>query len=241
MLRLGEGMPPLVAVDAFAAFGSSQRDAPKPLRDTPAGRDTGAMRLDDVPVPATPAAQAALEVLSEYSPPALVNHCVRSYLLAASLAVLEQCDVDWELLYVASLLHDLGLEPDFDSHARPFEEAGGNVAWVFAAGAGWPRTRRARAAEIIVAHMRGADPAVDREGYLLDVATGLDISGRDVARWPREFLTELLAAHPRLDLGERFTACFAEQAARKPDSAAAAAVSSGIADRIATNPLESLL
>ena len=88
--------------------------------------------------------------------------------------------------------------------------------------------------------MRGADPAVDIEGHLLDVATGLDIAGRDMQRWPREFLVEMVAAYPRLDLGERFTACFAEQAARKPGSSAAAAVRGGVAERISTNPLEGL-
>ena len=198
------------------------------------------MRLADVPVPETAAATAAREVLVQYSAPALVNHCVRSYLLAASLAAIDQLEVDIELLYVASLLHDIALEPAFDSHRLPFEDAGGHVAWVFAAGAGWPAERRDHAAQAIVAHMRGTDPAVDPEGHLLDLATGLDIGGRDADRWPAELLAELVAAHPRLDLAERFTACFRDQAARKPASSAAAAVRNGIAERLAANPLDAL-
>lgn len=198
------------------------------------------MLLSDVPIPASPVAAAAAEVVAEFSPAALVNHCVRSYLLAGSLAELEQVSIDHELLYVAALLHDLALEPAFDNHELPFENAGGHVGWVFAAGAGWPRERRGRVAEIIVAHMRGADPAVDAEGYLLDIATGLDISGRNMHKWPPGFLREMLAAFPRLDLGARFSACFADQAARKPESRAAAAVRAGIAERIASNPLDSL-
>jgi hypothetical protein len=202
--------------------------------------DTCGMRLADVPVPETTAAAAAREVLTQYSAPALVNHCVRSYMLAASLAVIEQLDVDVELLYVASLLHDIGLEPAFDSHTLPFEDAGGHVAWVFAAGAGWPTERREHAAQVIIAHMRGTDPAVNPEGHLLDVATGLDIGGRNADRWPTELLAEMVRAHPRLDLAGRFAACFRDQAERKPDSTAAAAVRGGIADRLATNPLEEL-
>ena len=198
------------------------------------------MRLADVPVPETAAAATAREVLTQYSAPALVNHCVRSYLLAASLAVTEQLDVDVELLYVASLLHDIALEPAFDSHTLPFEDAGGHVAWVFAAGAGWPAERRDHAAQVIIAHMRGTDPAANPEGHLLDLATGLDIGGRNADRWPAELLAELVRAHPRLDLAERFTACFRDQAERKPDSSAAAAVRGGIAERLANNPLEQL-
>jgi hypothetical protein len=198
------------------------------------------MRIADVPIPETAAAAAAREVLTRYSAPALVNHCARSYLLAASLAVVEQREVDVELLYVASLLHDIALEPAFDSHTVPFEDAGGHIAWVFAAAAGWPVERRDHAAQVIIAHMRGTDPAVDPEGHLLDLATGLDISGRNADRWPADLLAELVAAHPRLDLADRFIACFRDQAERKPTSSAADAVRNGIADRLATNPLERL-
>jgi HD domain len=198
------------------------------------------VRLTEIPIPSSPAARAAAEVLAQYSAPALVNHCVRSYLFAAALGSIEGLEFDHELLYVASLLHDIGLEPAFDSHTMPFEDAGGHVAWVFAAAAGWPADRRTRAAEIIVAHMRGADPSVDSEGHLLEDATGLDISGRDLDRWPRELVVEILAAYPRLDLAARFIACFRDQADRKPDSSAAGAVRSGIADRLAVNPLETL-
>jgi hypothetical protein len=198
------------------------------------------MRLADIPIPTSSAATAAAEVLAEYSPPALVNHCVRSYLFAASLAPVEGLDVDHELLYVSSMLHDIALEPAFDSHTLPFEDAGGHVAWVFAAGAGWPVERRRRAAGIIVAHMRGTDPAVDPEGHLLDLATGLDISGRNADRWPADLVAEIVAAHPRLDLVERFLACFRDQAARKPASTAGQAVAGGMAERVAANPLNRL-
>jgi len=198
------------------------------------------VQLADVPVPVTPAARAAYNVLSRFSAPALVNHCVRSYLFAASRAAVDGLSIDHEVLYVASLLHDLGLEDVFDSHVIPFEEAGGSVAWVFAAGAGWPLDRRDHAAAVIVAHMRGADPAVDPEGHVLDLATGLDISGRGEEHWPLELRREIVVRYPRLDLAARFTACIVDQAERKPQSRAAVAVEEGIAARLADNPLDRL-
>lgn len=198
------------------------------------------MRLSDLRIPTTDTSDRARTVLVRYSSPALVNHCVRSYLWAAALAELENVPVDHELLWVAALLHDLGLERPFDSHHLPFEQAGGHVAAVFAAGAGWDRSRQDRLREVIVAHMVGTDPAVDPEGHLLDLATGLDISGRHPERWPTSLLREVVAAHPRLDLAGRFTVCFRDQAERKPDSAAAKAVAAGVAERLASNPLESI-
>jgi len=66
------------------------------------------------------------------------------------------------------VLHDIGLVDDFDSHTVPFEEAGGSVAWVFAAGAGWPAERRARVSEIVVRHMwDDVDVTLDPESHLL--------------------------------------------------------------------------
>jgi hypothetical protein len=189
--------------------------------------------------PNTPTAKAALDVVATYSSPALVNHCRRSYVWAALHAENRSIDFDAELLYVAAMLHDIGLEPEFDSHTMPFEDTGGNVAWVFGAGAGWPRQRRQRAAEIIVRHMWDTvDPAADPEGYLLEIATGLDISGRHPAWWPPHVRAEVVRELPRLGLREEFLLCFQEQARRKPASSAARAMASGIADRLAANVLD---
>ena len=135
------------------------------------------------PAPVSAAATAALAVATEYCSPALLNHSVRSYLWAAEYARRQGIEVDHELLYVAAVLHDLGLAAPFDSHRVEFEHAGGHVAWVFAAGAGWPAARRRRVAEVIVAHMADAvDPDVDPEGHVLEAATAFDISGRDIGR-----------------------------------------------------------
>lgn len=197
------------------------------------------MRLADLPVPSTPVAHIARAVVAEFSPPALVNHCERSYLFATSLAASRGIEIDHELLYVATMLHDLALEEQFDNATLPFEVAGGFVASIFGAGAGWSPERRAHAGAIVVDHMRDdTDPAVDPEGYLLALATSLDISGYQPSAWPEELLAEIVAAHPRLDLGDLFIARFAGQAQRKPNCAAAASVRSGIADRIRANPLE---
>jgi HD superfamily phosphodiesterase len=197
------------------------------------------VNLNDVPQPDTAAASAAVEVATTYYSPALLNHCLRSYVWAAAYGVGHGIDFDAELLYVSAMLHDIGLVKEFDSHTVAFEDAGGHVAWVFGAGAGWPVPRRERAAEIIVRHMWDeVDAGVDPEGHLLRIATSLDISGRQADAWPAELRAEVVRRYPRLALGEEFLRCFSDQAARKPDSSAAAAVASGIAGRVAANVLD---
>jgi hypothetical protein len=191
-----------------------------------------------LPTP-SPATTAAREVVVRYSSTALVNHCDRSYLWSASLGQLKRIPYDGELLYVASMLHDLGLVPAFDNHLAPFEDAGGDVGWVFGAGAAWPAERRDRVKEIIVRHMGDdVDPALDAEGHLLRAGTALDIAGRDVDTWPADFRAEVLRRHPRLTLATEFAAAFEDQARRKPGCAAAAAVASGVGARLVDNPLE---
>ena len=201
------------------------------------------MRLSDVPVPDSTAARAALDVATQYYSPALRNHAIRAYLWGAIYARRNGIAVDTELLYVAAMLHDLGLVAAFDSHTIDFEYAGGHVAWVFCAGLGWPAQRRKRVADVIVQHMwNESDPALDPgrepEGHVLAVSTGMDISGGRVDEIPVPLRTEVLARYPRLGLAAEFGACFAGQAERKPTSTAAAAVRGGLAARIADNPLD---
>ncbi|MBT2402174.1 MULTISPECIES: HD domain-containing protein [unclassified Streptomyces] len=183
-------------------------------------------------------ARAALDVASEYADAALLNHSVRSYAFAAEYAAGLGLSYDAELLYVSALLHDMGLTAPFDSHTLPFEEAGGHVARVLTAGLGWTPARRARAEEVIVLHMRDdVTAAEDVESHLLQVGTSADVSGLRVAEFDPAFVDELLGAYPRLGFGAEFLSLVEDQAARKPECAAAAYVAGGAAVRIAANPL----
>jgi hypothetical protein len=82
--------------------------------------------------------------------------------------------------------------------------------------------------------------AEDPEGHLLEIATGLDISGSRPEALPEPFLREVLAAHPRGALAAEFGGCLLEQADRKPQSQAARIVAGGLEAKLAANPLERL-
>lgn len=229
-----------------AASTAQRPSAPAAAEHDHTDDDTGAWRCDPVTlhevlpdVPDTAACRSAFDVATEYYSPAMFNHCVRAYLWAAHLGAAELMNVDAELLYVAGMLHDLGLITEFDNHMLPFEVGGGHVAAVFAAGAGWPAERRRHVADAIVAHMADSvDRSAEPEGFLLERATAFDISGRAPEDFPDELRSAVLDRYPRLDLAAEFLACFEEQARRKPQSQAAAAVRTGIGRRLAANPLE---
>jgi hypothetical protein len=189
--------------------------------------------------PQMPAAAAAHSVAARFYSPALLNHCVRSYLWGTTYAAAHGIAFDDELFYVSAMLHDIALTDPFDSHRIAFEEAGGHLAWVFGVAAGWPADRAARATEIIVLHMRDdVSPTADPESHLLQVATGWDVVGRRPEEFSAEARAEILARYPRQGFGSEFVACFEDQARRKPGSAATASIANNGAARIMANPLD---
>ena len=197
------------------------------------------MQLSDVAIPSTVVAGRSLDVVRRFASPSLVNHSQRSYLWAASYGIAHSIGFDAELLYVSAMLHDIGLAEAFDNHSVPFEYAGGNVAWVFGAGAGWSDERCTRASEVIVRHMwKSVDPIADPEGFLLEIATSLDITGKNPQWWSANLRAEVVECYPRLALRDEFTACFRAEAARKPQSSAAVSLEGGLAQDLAMNVLE---
>lgn len=197
--------------------------------------------MDFFTAPDSRASAAALEVCQEYAEPWLLHHSLRSYTWAKAYAAKVDIAHDGELLYVAALLHDLALTAPFDSHELPFEEAGGHLARVFAAGAGWGRARRNRLSEVIVLHMRDDVPADDDpESHLLQVAVSADVSGSRLPEFPPDFRVEVVDRYPRLGFAEAFLARFADQAERKPGCAAAGLVGSDWPERVRNNPLDLL-
>jgi hypothetical protein len=198
------------------------------------------MRIADFTPPDTLATRGALALVADFHTPAITNHVLRSWLWAEAFAVIDgHADVDHELLYTAALLHDIGLAPAFDNHVLGYEEAGGFIGEAVTAGAGWPPERRRRVNEVIVRHnWPSVDPAIDVEGHLLEIATGLDISGRRAEDIPLDFRHEVLAAHPRTTLAEEFGTQVLDQSARKPLSHARRLVDGGLICTLAENPLE---
>jgi len=200
------------------------------------------MHLTDFRAPDTLAARGALELARQYQSPAITAHALRSWLWAEAFARIDGLgQVDHELLYVAAVLHDIGTVTAFDNHTISYEHAGGHVGVALTAGAGWPVERRDRVLEVIVRHnWPRVDPAMDAEGYLLEVATGLDISGARPEALPEAFRREVLSVYPRGTLAAEFGACVIDQAARKPDTAARRLVDGGVIEKLADNPLERL-
>ncbi|MFT8359303.1 hypothetical protein [Bifidobacterium aquikefiri] len=200
------------------------------------------MRIDDFSVPDTLASYGAQGMAKEYYSAELYAHVMRSWLFAEGFATLEHRDgVDCELLYVAAMLHDIGLVGAFDNVTLPYEDAGGHAAVALAFGAGWSKTRCERLLDVVIRHnWDHVDPEFDMEGYLLETATGLDVSGKRADVLPRSFTAEVLERYPREGFGREFVGLVRSQSVRKPDSAAHRMMANGLERKLTRkHPLDS--
>ncbi len=161
--------------------------------------------LAGVWVPDSPVISRAIEYAREHSEPYLFNHVMRSWLFAESLAQLDRVEHDAEVLAVATLLHDLGLSPEFDGPLR-FEVETANAARNFAQRAGLD----ARRAQLVWdGAALNSTPSIalykETEVRLCTLGIGLDWGG-----WGYDSLTKvqadaILDAFPRLQMKQNFT------------------------------------
>ena len=198
------------------------------------------MRLDDFTAPNTSAARGALALSRQYYSPAMKNHVLRSWYIAEGIAVAHAIEgLDHELLYVSALLHDIGISAEFDNETLSYEHAGGHIGIALTAGAGWSSDRRQRVLDVVVRHnWSSVDPDLDPEGYVLELATGLDVTGANLDVLPRSFLEELTNTFPRGTFGREFSTAVARQASRKPDTSAARLMANDLPGRMRRHPLE---
>jgi len=171
--------------------------------------------LELLTVPDTAAARRAEEICREASSETLANHCFRSYAWGALLGVRDGVRWDAELLYVAAMLHDLGLTPVYD-RGRCFEQDGADAASELLTELGWPEQRAETAADAIYLHMHEVGPDDTPEARLLDLGTAVDVRGVRIGDVPDAERGFVLGRFPRLGFKEHFIELLEDQARRKP-------------------------
>ena len=161
--------------------------------------------LAGVWVPDSPVISAAIEYAREHSEPYLFNHVMRSWLFAEVIAQKDSVAHDGEVLALTTLLHDLGLSPEFDGPLR-FEVQTANAARSFAQRGGLD----ARRAQLVWdGAALNSTPSIalykETEVRLCTLGIGLDWGG-----WGYESLTSaqigaIVEAFPRLQMKQQFS------------------------------------
>jgi hypothetical protein len=155
--------------------------------------------LAKLPVPDSPASREAENLCAQVPP--IVNHSYRSYVWAAILAARDGVNYDEELLYVASLLHDIAFAepPQYaDGQPRCFLTACAEAALKLGARAGWDEHRSKAAAEAITLHANlyvGLNHGP--EAYLLYAGARLDQTGFRYGDLHPDTVRAVLQCYPR--------------------------------------------
>jgi HD domain len=187
-------------------------------------------------------AREADDRVRELSSPALYGHCLRTWAFAALFAQRDGIGHDEELLYLACVLHDLGLTETHwgrDPTAKCFAVEGARAARAFVHGHGASEERARKVAEAISLHLNVTVPArLGAEAHLLSKGVSLDVIGRRLhqlsppttrgvdERWPRDGFASELATST------------SEQARLRPQSRSALLHKLGFVKLIEDNPLQ---
>ncbi|MFB6892489.1 HD domain-containing protein [Kitasatospora sp. NPDC056327] len=172
-------------------------------------------------LPTGPLAEAVLAAARASESPAVANHSVRSFLFAQILAAHEGCledsAYDRDLLFAATVLHDLGAGDLAAGEAR-FEVEGADLAAALLRRHAVPEADVDRVWEAIALHTspgiaerRGLLCHLTREGVGTDFGRNAEI----VARWEKR----IHAAHPRLRMVRSLVDAIVERAARSEAAA----------------------
>ncbi len=181
--------------------------------------------LDGLSPPDSELSRKAIELCSTVSSDYLTNHCLRSYLWARIFAAQDRINFDDEFLFLACMLHDLGLTDQFrprspDVHC--FSLASAEVARRVATELDWEHERQEALAEAITLHVNvrvGLDKGP--EAHLLNAATALDVGGLRYWEVPPAAVERVVQGHPRLRFKEKFPSDWREEARQRTCSRAA--------------------
>jgi hypothetical protein len=202
----------------------------------------GLLRLRDLDahtdrVPDSPLAKAAFELAAGLSSPLLLNHAVRTYHFGAILASRSGLQLDRELLYVASVLHDLGLTPTYEAEPGSFEWVGARRAHAFGIEQGMEAQRADLLHDAIALHSSvGIAGSREPEIAMVHYGAGLDLFGSRLAEIPLLELERLLEEWPRCGFKRDFPTCLERQVELKPQSHIAGAMGLGLAGRVRAAP-----
>jgi hypothetical protein len=147
---------------------------------------------------------------------------------------------DAELLYVASLLHDLPLTERYlfrTEASECFALDGATIAGAFLKERGWNGARVHAVQNAICLHVNVQVPrACGVEAHLLNAGAGCDLTGIGLPSLHGDDLRRLVQKHPRTELAVGFAGAMEEQVKRRPASRARLLQSFGLRSIIARAP-----
>jgi len=173
-------------------------------------------RIAGIDVPQDAVSSATWRWANRALPAYLLTHSVRAYCWGAAIAAGEGWSFDRQILWAASLFHDLGLTR-VPRNTMCFEVEGAEIARRFLERHGLAPTDAERAAIAIILHMQASVTFADGvEAVLLDRATSLDVRGEGFALVDG-VLAEVVRVYPRGSFDRHFLTAIEREVAVRRD------------------------
>ena len=178
--------------------------------------DYAGKRIGGIVVPDSVLARDAMHLALTTEHAQIFNHSLRTFLFAELIANAKHVQHDAQLVFVASILHDLGLTPRFMSAENRFEADGANAARDLMKRHGAPDSDIETVWDAIALHDNGGLAMWKRtEVMLVSSGVGADF-GDGLDTLQREHIVEVLNHAPREGFIEAFLPAVAAVAAKKP-------------------------
>lgn len=172
-------------------------------------------QIAGIGVPADDVSAATWAWAQRSLPSYLFAHSVRAYCWGAVIAEREGWPFDRQILWVATLMHDVGLTR-IPKNTMCFDVEGAEIARRFVERAGMATADAERVAIAIILHMRPAVTLADGvESVLLDRATAIDVRG-DEFELIAGLRAAVVAAYPRGAFDRWFLAAIRREVAVRP-------------------------
>lgn len=166
--------------------------------------------------PDTDVCLAAMELARDHSPPFLFNHVMRTFAFGREAGAMQGARYDPEMLFLGSVLHDLGLVDRFIAENR-FEFDGADAAANFLSRRNYPDRKIAVIWDAIALHTTLGVPQRKRpEVALVQLGAGIDIGAIPRSLVTPESVEIILAEYPRLGFKQAFLEAMGAVIRRKP-------------------------
>ena len=190
----------------------------------------------DFPIPDSEWASQATRLVRELSPRFLFNHCVRTFMFADAIGRHNHLKYDREVVYLAAVMHDLGLISQFNGSGS-FEVEGAGVARRFLLERGLPERRADLVHEAIALHAAvGKASKMAPEIALVYFGAGMDVVGFRAEDVSTETVRHIVDAYPRQGFKKAFTDVLEDEVRRKPFSHIVGHMGLGFSRRIQSAP-----
>jgi hypothetical protein len=163
-------------------------------------------------------ARQATELSRAVSPPYLFNHAVRTYLFGSLVGRALGQKFDEEVLYLACMLHDLGLTERFEGDS-PFEIQGAKAAKHFLEEHAFAKERIAIVWDRIAMHASPIGSYKQPEIALVGEGARADVIEPDFSQIKKSDVDEIVKAFPRLKFKDAFVKTCADVVRKHPRGA----------------------